>query len=105
MKRSSKIKSLNPLSLVLLCLLLTQWGTLASAETIGEGPARTGSDAYRDAGADGSGITIAIIDNAFASLTASQASGDTPPQGGISLRSTSRLPYKEKTLTKEELWV
>ena len=37
-----------------------------------EGPAVTGSDLYRDGGADGSGITVGIIDRNFQNLAAAQ---------------------------------
>lgn len=44
----------------------------------GEGPARINSQGYRDNGANGNGLTIAIIDGSFAGLTAAQNNGDAP---------------------------
>ncbi len=43
-----------------------------------EGPGVIGSDAYRDAGADGSGIKIAVIDSGFDSLLQAQNAGAAP---------------------------
>ncbi|MBE0567608.1 MAG: S8 family serine peptidase [Krumholzibacteria bacterium] len=44
----------------------------------GEGPAATNAASYRDGGADGSGLTIAILDGGFGYLALSQAHGDAP---------------------------
>lgn len=43
-----------------------------------EGPGVTGSDAYRDAGADGTGIRIAILDSDYSGLTNAQMAGVAP---------------------------
>jgi hypothetical protein len=51
---------------------------MAQQSVPGDGPPVTGSEGYRDAGADGSGIKIAIIDNGFDSLLIAQANGDAP---------------------------
>ncbi len=81
-----------PFRAIALCfsaLLLVFSETQLSAEVrgttnvIGEGPARTGSDEYRDGGADGTGVIIAVIDNRFAYLESSQANGDSPPWSQI----------------------
>lgn len=49
-----------------------------------EGPGRIGSDDYRDNGANGTGINIAIIDGGFGTLPASQTAGVAPATyGGI----------------------
>lgn len=44
----------------------------------GEGPDVTNSDTYRDAGHNGAGLTIALIDGSFTGLSAAQGSGDAP---------------------------
>jgi hypothetical protein len=44
----------------------------------GEGPGVTNSDSYRDAGQNGSGLTIAVIDGGFSNLTAAATNGDAP---------------------------
>jgi hypothetical protein len=85
MERLNKIKLLKTLGLTLAFVILLFSGTFTSANTDvmkdveGEGPAATGSKAYRIAGADGTGITIAVIDNRFAFLDSAQLSGDAPP--------------------------
>jgi hypothetical protein len=47
----------------------------------GEGPGMTGSDSYRDGGANGSGKTIAVIDGGYDNLTEARANGDAPTTG------------------------
>ncbi len=47
----------------------------------GEGAISINSDSYRDGGADGSGLTIAVIDSGFQNLTLAQGAGDAPPNG------------------------
>ncbi len=47
-------------------------------EVAGQGPVVMNSLGYRNAGADGTGITVAIIDLGFANLTAARANGDAP---------------------------
>jgi len=49
-------------------------------EVEGEGPDAIGSAGYRDAGADGTGLVIAIIDSGYEGLSAARASGDAPPE-------------------------
>ncbi len=44
----------------------------------GEGPARTNSALYRQCGADGTGITIGLIDTQYDGFTAAQNNGDAP---------------------------
>ena len=43
-----------------------------------EGPAATGSDDYRDNGADGAGISVGIIDGGYSGLAAATDSGNAP---------------------------
>ncbi len=50
-------------------------------DVAGEGPAAINSDSYRDAGADGSGLTIAVIDTGFWGLTDARGNGDAPAVG------------------------
>ncbi len=45
----------------------------------GEGPAKVNSAGYRDGGADGDGLVIAIIDMQFSNLTSARTNGDAPP--------------------------
>jgi hypothetical protein len=52
-------------------------------DVAGEGPAAVGSDKYRDNGADGSGITIGIIDSGFDNLSESQDHNDSPPDARL----------------------
>jgi len=47
----------------------------------GEGPAVTNSAGYRDAGADGTGVTIGVIDASFGNFYAAVWNGDAPPAG------------------------
>lgn len=47
-------------------------------DVVGEGPAVTGTDEYRDNGIDGTGITIAVIDFGFSGLSAAILNGDAP---------------------------
>lgn len=49
-----------------------------SDDVAGEGPGMIGSDTYRDGGANGTGMTIAVIDGDFSNLTAARANGDAP---------------------------
>jgi len=53
-----------------------------------EGPGVVGSDVYRDAGADGSGLTIAIIDGDFDELSEAVSAGGAPG-GTVGLNYTS----------------
>ena len=48
------------------------------AEVAGEGPAAINSVSYRDAGRNGTGLTIAVIDHGFIGLTAAKNNGDAP---------------------------
>lgn len=47
-------------------------------DVAGQGPAVTNSDSYRDAGQNGAGLTIAVIDGAYDNLTEAQNNGDAP---------------------------
>lgn len=51
---------------------------MESLDTEGQGPGLMNSNAYRDLGFDGSGITIAVIDIGYAGLLTSVATGDAP---------------------------
>lgn len=44
----------------------------------GEGPDVTNSDTYRDAGHNGAGLTIAVVDGGYDNLSEAQANGDAP---------------------------
>ena len=50
-------------------------------DVVGEGPAATGSDEYRDGGADCSGVTIGTIDGGHDNLTEARNNGDAPTLG------------------------
>jgi hypothetical protein len=47
-------------------------------DVTGEGPAAINSDSYESAGADGSGLTIAVIDGGYNNLSAAVTNGDAP---------------------------
>ena len=47
-------------------------------QVAGEGPARTNSITYRTGGANGAGLTIAVIDSGYSGLTAARNNGDAP---------------------------
>ena len=51
----------------------------------GEGPAVTNSDSYRDAGRNGTGRVIAVIDGGYNGLTAARGNGDAPQAGTYTL--------------------
>jgi len=53
-------------------------GRLNYDEVIGQGPAVTNSDSYGNAGHNGAGLTIAVIDGSFTNLTAARNNGDAP---------------------------
>jgi len=57
-------------------------------DVTGEGPIVTNSDDYRDNGADCSGLTIAVIDSGYISLTLAINNGDAPAVG-----STTQINY------------
>jgi hypothetical protein len=63
----------------------------------GEGPAQINSAAYRLGGANGAGITIAVIDGNFAGLTAARANGDAPAAAQINL--TTNANFENGTST------
>lgn len=63
---------------VILMVSLSAAGSKGVSSVDGEGPEKTGSEAYREAGANGNGIRIAIFDNGFCDLTLSQGNGDAP---------------------------
>ncbi|HID08021.1 MAG TPA: hypothetical protein EYP10_12850 [Armatimonadetes bacterium] len=44
----------------------------------GQGPVAINSDSYRDAGRNGTGLTVAVIDYGYSNLSAAQTSGDAP---------------------------
>ena len=47
-------------------------------QVVGEGPAVINSDSYLDAGQNGAGLTIGVIDGGFENLSAAQGNGDAP---------------------------
>ena len=61
-------------------------------DVVGEGPAATGSEDYRDEGADGTGLVIAVIDADYAGLTAAQNNGDAPSNPTI--RNFTTQPFQ-----------
>jgi hypothetical protein len=61
------------------------------AAVTGEGPLRINSNAYRIGGANGAGLTIAIIDGNFAGLTAARLNGDAPNATQINLTTNSNF--------------
>jgi hypothetical protein len=52
-------------------------------DVAGQGPTVTNSDSYRDAGQNGAGLTIAVIDGGFYNLTAARTNGDAPVSTNI----------------------
>jgi hypothetical protein len=52
---------------------------------VGEGPARTNSSSYQTGGANGTGMTIAVIDGGFQGLTLARNNGDAPAAAEINL--------------------
>ncbi|MBD3334767.1 MAG: hypothetical protein GF355_04570, partial [Candidatus Eisenbacteria bacterium] len=48
-------------------------------DVMGEGPAVTNSETYRNGGADGNGLTIAVFDSGYDNLTEAMNNGDAPP--------------------------
>jgi hypothetical protein len=64
-------------------------------DVAGEGPAAIGSDSYRDGGADGTGMTIAVIDGSYGGLTAARANGDAPTLANTTLVNYSSDPNFE----------
>ncbi|MDP6519899.1 MAG: S8 family serine peptidase, partial [Planctomycetota bacterium] len=69
------------------------WADPGQADDVsGQGPAAIGSDDFRDGGADGVGMTIAVIDGGYENLTEARANGDAPSTGSstqINLTSNS----------------
>lgn len=58
---------------------------------VGEGPAQINSTAYRTGGANGAGLTIAVIDGNFAGLTAARTNGDAPAAAQINLTTNANF--------------
>lgn len=50
-------------------------------EVVGEGPGVTFSDIWATAGANGTGVTVGVIDTQFQGFNAARANGDAPPAG------------------------
>ncbi|MBI4580495.1 MAG: hypothetical protein HY718_12380, partial [Planctomycetes bacterium] len=61
----------------------------------GEGATAINSDSYRDAGANGSGLTIAVIDGNFANFTAARNAGDVPPAGQTVTINYASPPFED----------
>ena len=57
------------------------------AAVAGEGPTRINSNTYTAGGANGAGLTIAVIDGNFAGLTQARTNGDAPAATQINLAS------------------
>jgi len=64
---------------------------------VGEGPARTNSNTYQSAGANGAGLTIAVIDGGYSGLTAARNNGDAPVAAQINL--TTNPSFEDGTVT------
>ncbi|MBU1701661.1 MAG: S8 family serine peptidase [Candidatus Eisenbacteria bacterium] len=69
------------------------YGTPTSV--MGEGPAETNSQSYRDGGADGAGLTIAIFDGGFDNLTEAMNNGDAPPPGQATRINLTSTDFEE----------
>ncbi len=65
-------------------------------EVVGEGPAAIGSDVYRNGGANGAGVVIAIIDSGYNNLSAARANGDAPALANTTL--VNYTPYAFESL-------
>lgn len=61
-------------------MMRAQRGTPDQA-VVGEGPAATNSDDYRNNGANCNGLIVAVIDEGFQGLTAARTNGDAPATG------------------------
>jgi hypothetical protein len=64
-------------------------------DVAGEGPGAVNSDTYRDSGANGAGLTVAVIDLNFLNLTASQNSGDSPPADRVTRINCTPDPFED----------
>ena len=60
-------------------------------QVAGQGPAAIGSDGYRNGGANGAGLTIAVIDADYVGLSAARANGDAPALANCTL--VNYTPY------------
>lgn len=54
-------------------------------DVVGEGPARTNSLLYQQCGADGTGVTIGLIDTQYDGFTAAQDNGDAPSGDALTI--------------------
>jgi hypothetical protein len=54
-------------------------------DVTGEGPAQTHSDLYQEAGADGTGVTVGVIDTQYDNFNAAQGNGDVPPAAQLTV--------------------
>lgn len=60
----------------------------------GEGPGAIGSDSYRDGGADGTGIVIALIDSDYLGFADAQANGDAPAEDHLTRINYTAHPFE-----------
>lgn len=63
----------------------------------GEGPDVINSAGYIDGGADGTGMTIAIIDSGYTGFTASQQAGHAPPAAQTTQVNFTGTPFEDTT--------
>jgi uncharacterized repeat protein (TIGR01451 family) len=56
---------------------------MMQAETVSEGVPVIGADDWHEAGIDGAGVVVAVIDNGFLNWSSLQSSGDLPPDNRL----------------------
>ena len=61
----------------------------------GEGAISINSDSYRDGGANGSGLTIAVIDGGYRNLTLARNAGDAPTLGNTTFVNLASAPFED----------
>lgn len=61
----------------------------------GEGAAAINSDSYRDAGQNGAGLTIAVIDSGFANFTMARNASDAPPAARTVAINYAAAPWED----------
>src|SRR5690606_12920067 len=63
----------------------------------GEGATAINSAVYRDAGQNGAGLTIAVIDSGFANFTAARNAADAPPAIRTTTINYAAAPWEDNT--------
>ena len=66
-------------------------------QVAGEGPAAIGSDGYRNGGANGAGVVIAVIDEGYQNLSAARANGDAPAPANSTLINYTPSAFESTT--------